>query len=422
MSEPLKKPGCQPEGYDPREVPEIVKMAEQARQGDSYPETIETEKTTMTENYIKHVKPLQQFMEDGSFLMPEIPALFRAVQALGAPEYIDYDYLLSVSGMAVRLAWQQGWAAYEGLPNQAIFLDGKYGWSVIELAMARVGMKYTIKTVAETGIEAARRDIKDSIDKGVPVLINEPFVFAAVLGYDESGFYGVSSHADTGKRLPPHDYNLMEDWPNQCISYILLDEYAPRDMDAALLTDTLRTAVHLARTTRSECHGDTALGLASFDALAEMMVWDEGFEPLDSNKNAKKNKHYEGELSFPYERPEGYYRTDGARTLHDRFWAGYCDFLCMLNGYENFARFLDKYADLLPAHSERLRESAKHYAAANVYSGALWQYVTPDDKGVAKFKKKEVRYAFAAHMLRAKIFTVKAVEILEGILAKEDLE
>ena len=48
---------------------------------------------------------------------------------------------MSISGMAVRLAWQQGWAAYEGLPNQAVFPNGN-GMSVICLALDRIGVKY----------------------------------------------------------------------------------------------------------------------------------------------------------------------------------------------------------------------------------------------------------------------------------------
>lgn len=54
----------------------------------------------MESKFIEGVKPLQQFMDDGSFLMPEIPAVLRAAQALHFPAYVDYDYLLSVSGMA----------------------------------------------------------------------------------------------------------------------------------------------------------------------------------------------------------------------------------------------------------------------------------------------------------------------------------
>ncbi len=363
----------------------------------------------MQEKFIEGVMPLQQFMEDGSFLMPEIPAVLRALQALKAPKYIDYDYLLSVSGMAVRLAWQQGWAEYVGLPNQGIFYN-EGNKSIVEMALDRIGATYTVKTVSHVGIETAKNDIKKSIDKGVPVLIQEPCVYAAILGYKGDDLYGVSTSADAGKRVEPYQYNLFDTWQEETVSYTLIEDYTPKAMDAQLLRDTLRTAVYLARTTRVDRLGDTALGVSSFDALAEMLVWDENFDPLEPGKR------YEGELTFPYERPEGYYRTDGARTLDQRFWSGYCDYLCMLNGYENFFRFLDKYADTIPEWSSRLREAAQYYLHACVYSGELWKYVTPDAAGVAKFKDKDVRYAFAAHMLRAKIYTIRAVEIFEGLL------
>ncbi|MCL2507553.1 MAG: hypothetical protein FWF05_00105 [Oscillospiraceae bacterium] len=364
----------------------------------------------MPEKWIGGVKPLKQFMEDGSFLMPEIPAAFRALQAMNAPEYMDYDYLLSVSGMAVRLAWQQGWAEYEDVPNQGIFYNER-GKSVVGLAFDRIGVQYTVKKISEAGIEAAKSDIRVSIDKGVPALLTGgPNAYTTVLGYRDDELFGVATFADQKKRVPPHDYNCIDDWQNAEKEYILIDAYRPKAMDAELLTDTLKTAVYLARTTRLDSLGDTALGISSFDALAEMLVWDEGFEPLEPGKS------YEGEISFPYDRPEGYYRTDGARTLDKRFWAGYCDFLCMLNGYSNFARFLDKYAALLPEHSEQLKEAVTYYGKGCDYSGELWKYVTPNKKGVKKFKNKDVRYAFAAHMLRAKIYTVKAVEILEKII------
>lgn len=363
----------------------------------------------MAEKFIEGVKPLQQFMEDGSFLMPEIPAVYRAMQALNAPEYIDYDYLLSVSGMAVRLAWQQGWAEYAALPNQGVFYN-ENDRDIVEIALDRIGVKYTIKNVADVRMEAAKAEIKASLDKGIPVLIQEPFVYATALGYRDDDLYGVATFADANQRIAPQNYNRFSSWREETRSYLLIDTYTPRAMDGDLLRATLRTAVYLARTARLDRWGDTALGISSFDAVAEMMVWDEGFEPLEPGKT------YGGVLSFPYDRPEGYYRTDGARTLGKRFWAGYCDFLCMLNGYGNFARFLEKYAGIVPAWSGRLNEAAAYYNRACDYSGALWAYVTPNEEGVAKFKQKEVRYAFAAHMLRAKIYTVKAVEILENLL------
>ncbi len=365
----------------------------------------------MSEKFIPGIHPLQQFMEDGSFLMPEIPAVYRAAQALNAPEAFDYDYLLSLSGMAVRLAWQPGWAEYAQLPNQGVFYN-QDGRDIVEIALERMGARYVRKALADVGLETAKEEIQASIDRGVPVLIQEPCVYATVLGYRGNTLYGVSTLAEADKRLAPYGYNAFDTWEAETKSYLLIQSFTPRLMDESLLREVLQTAVHQARTAHLACLGGAALGVSAFDALAEMLVWDEGFAPLTPGSR------YEGELSFPYRRPDGYYRTDGARTLDQRFWAGYCDFLCMLNGYENFARFLTRYASLRPGWSGPLQEAADDYLHACESSGALWRYVTPDAGGVARFKEKEVRYAFAAHMLRAKIFTLRAVELLEHCLAE----
>ena len=91
---------------------------------------------------IENVKELKQFMDDGSMLLPEIPVLLRLLQTLGAPEEVDYDYLMSISGSAVRLSWQQGWAAYEGEPNQSgLFADGDR-LSLVRNCLERAGVAY----------------------------------------------------------------------------------------------------------------------------------------------------------------------------------------------------------------------------------------------------------------------------------------
>lgn len=362
----------------------------------------------MSSHSIAGVKPLAQFMDDGSFLMPEIPAVFRAVQALGCPAWVDYDYVLSLSGAAVRLTWQQGWASYAGPANQSgLFFDGE-AFTDVKLALARLGAAYIFRRAAEVGWDAAKREITESLDRGVPVLLTDRS--ACVLGYDGDALLGVSTYADPNTREAPHGYNRFENWQNDQTTYCIIESYTPREMNRQLLSDTLGTAVKLATTARIDKLGDTALGISSFDALAEQLVWDESFEPLEPGQR------YEGKISFPYDRPEGYYREDGARTLGNRFWDGYCDFLCMLNGYGNFSRFLERYAGVVPEWREKLLDAAKTYHAACEFSGKLWQYVTPDDNGVAKFKDKDVRYAFAAHMLRAKIYTVRAVELLQKLV------
>ncbi|MDF2542466.1 MAG: hypothetical protein K0S47_2184 [Herbinix sp.] len=65
-----------------------------------------------------------------------------------------------------------------------------------------------------------------------------------------------------------------------------------------------------------------------------------------------------------------------------------------------------------------IKKAAEYYNTACNYSGELWNYVTSDKNGLEKFKTKEVRYAFATHMLRAKIYTVRAVMILEKLIER----
>jgi hypothetical protein len=47
-------------------------------------------------------------MDDGNMLLPDMPVVFRLAQTLDAPEHVDYDYVMGISGAAVRLSWQQG--------------------------------------------------------------------------------------------------------------------------------------------------------------------------------------------------------------------------------------------------------------------------------------------------------------------------
>lgn len=251
----------------------------------------------MPEHFIPGIRPLQQFMEDGSFLMPEIPAVYRAVQALNAPDAFDYDYLLSISGMAVRLVWQPGWAEYASLPNQGVFYN-QDDRDIIEIALERIGVSFNRRFVADVGLDQAKLEIMDSLDRNIPVIIQEPCVYAAVLGYRGNTLYGVSTFADADKRIAPYRYNAFNTWEAETKSYLLIESFTPRHMDEALLQEVLRTAVHQARTARRACLGDTALGVSAFDALAEMLVWDEGFAQLTPGKRMK------GRSPFPMSAPK----------------------------------------------------------------------------------------------------------------------
>lgn len=378
---------------------------------------------------IKGIKPLKQFMDDGSMLLPDIPVAYRLLQTMNAPSYMDYDYLLSISGAAVRLNWQPGFAAYDGEPNQSeLFVNGDRLTELRNL-FERTGMRVTInlikgnksfwkynysKPVNWISSSIGKNIIIESINKDKPIMIWGPQKAMLVTGYENDGdiLYGVCTMREGKEVLDEYNYIKVDNWEKELKAVFEVISFEPVKPNKELLYKTLTTAVNLARTSKQKALGNTELGLSAFDAVAEHLVWDESFEPLEVDKK------YEGKITWPKLLYKGYYREDGARTLEGRFWAGYCDFLCMLNGYGNFSRFLESRSkeDDFKFWKRELLEASKCYNKACDYSGELWKIVTPDREGIIKFKTSEVRYTFAAHMLRAKIYTQKALAQLDIII------
>ncbi|MDF2700775.1 MAG: hypothetical protein K0Q49_2338 [Haloplasmataceae bacterium] len=340
----------------------------------------------MTCKLITGIKEIHQFMKDeGNFLLPFAPAFLRLLQSLNAPNYMNYDFVMCVSGASTRLSWQQGWAAYEGEPNQSeLFVNGDR------------------LTEYRKGFEG---------DQAIPVLahgIDSPTCL--IMGYENDGEKLDILHLfiPDEKKVGETKYMISsENWQDQITMYCIINSFTPRIINKQLLVEIMENVIYLAKL---ENYGSTALGINAIQTLAEHLVWDEGFEKLEPKEK------YEGELSWHYERPKSYYREDGARNLHERFWAGYCDFLCMLNGFNALWQFMNKYKDIVPEWIEDLQEASVCARRVCDYTGELWQYVSADELGLLKFKTKDVRSIFAAHMLRAKIYTKRIIEIFERLL------
>jgi hypothetical protein len=158
----------------------------------------------MATKIIENIKEIHQFMDgEGNFLLPYAPVYLRLLQSLNAPDYMDYWFVLAVSGAATRLSWQQGWAAYEGEPNQSeLFINGDR-LTEIRKGFEGAEINYTIclnnakkdwwkdnygGEVAWMDGEKAKADIVASIDKCVPVLahgIDSPTCL--IIGYENDG-------------------------------------------------------------------------------------------------------------------------------------------------------------------------------------------------------------------------------------------
>lgn len=388
----------------------------------------------MSDKIIGGIKEIHQFMGDeGNFLLPYAPAYLRLLQALDAPEYMDYNFVLCVSGAAVRVSWLQGWAAYKDEPNQSeLFINGdrlaeyRKGFSgagveaEIYLNEAKKEWWNGNYSGSVTWVDGSKlkKDIVASIDKGIPVLAHgaagEPT--GLIIGYEDNGtrICIISIFTPDDKKNGESQYRLSgESWTDEITLYCIITGFKPRLVDKQLLREVMANIVYLARLKEAKKNipgKNVSFGLDAVLSLSEHLIWDEGFESLETYKK------YEGDLSWHYDRPKEFWREDGARSLADRFWAGYCDFLCMLNGFESLKLFIDRYKEITPEWSVDLEEAGRCAHRIADYTGELWNYVTADEEGLKKFKTADVRSIFAAHMLRVKIYYTRITEIFERLL------
>ena len=373
------------------------------------------------------VKEIRMFMpgeENGAFLLPYAPAYLRLLQSLGAPGHMNYSFVMAVSGAATRVAWLPGWT--DGAFHRELYINGdrlvefrrgfKGAGVEAEFCLNEAQREWWAKDfsgeVTWVTPEKARADIVASLNKGVPVLaLLKHSAACLIIGHEGNGnrlnfIFAFSKEED---KMGESRYELTpENWADEIKMYCLVKSFEPRAVDKALLREVMQTAVALARAGNV---GDCAVGLNAQQMLAEHLVWDEGFAQLDLAP-------FDGALSWPYERPEGYWREENARSLGARFWGGYCDFLCMQNGFGNLGMFLEAHKDVVPEWSGAFQEAARCAERNAYFTGALWQHVQGNDEGMLKFKTEDIRSIFAGHMLRSKIYHLRMVEIFERLLGE----
>jgi hypothetical protein len=281
MAEPNKKPGQQPESYNPR-VPEIASMVEQA-QVQSRPVTY-TVKTTNGGNYIDGV-PLLRWGQwrDNTYC----GCIAAVTEVLGTP--VSYETLMGVSGICYRFAMKPDWCP--------------------SAAMAQVGTVWDEQIQGATGIKQyslasnSRRNkrVRANLDSAIPVLgcglIGEP-EWDMLTGYTEKLFFG-RSYFDTQRTNPASRYlrsdNLLHtknnyhravhypgEYPKGLLRFF--DKPCKKAEPLALLKKSLEAC--LMYNAHGTC-GDTVFGEAAYRILIE------GLEKSDEAwASSRRNENY----------------------------------------------------------------------------------------------------------------------------------
>ena len=177
MSEPIRKPGRQPESYDPR-TPEIVGMVEEAQGSAVELQAHSTSQTTSSggSNSIPLIHPL---INDNAGENYWFNGCARYVmECLSEPEY-DYSFFAGLTGDVFT-------QFYPGGDSCCAVSDFQMGPEYAKWVFGQVGYdcEYVTKQELLADQEHYLRKIMAHIDRGLPVIHNTGGVY---VGYEDGG-------------------------------------------------------------------------------------------------------------------------------------------------------------------------------------------------------------------------------------------
>lgn len=270
MSEPIRKPVHAPESYDPKDVPEIMRLAERARGQTDRPEAPRAAAASGGAGRV--IAGLSKV--DWSDATRQNEFVWSVISALGAlGEKLDYDYVCAVSGGPFRTYYTKG--GY----NHGNYTAANALWTV-ERTFRMLGYRATVH--ARSDFETDRALIMRSIDRGVPALTLNGIVDTSdccvIAGYDNDGGvllgYSAFMCCCDDFTLDPTGYFRKPDWHSQetfraCGVIVTIDEKTPQPPKEEVYRETLRMAVRLLEGADS---AQAAMGLYAHDAYAQAIT------------------------------------------------------------------------------------------------------------------------------------------------------
>jgi len=279
MSEPLKKPGHQPESYDPR-TPEIVSMVEQA-QGNARPGKVYKVKTENGGAYISGIPRLKWGQWQDCTYSGAMALIF---DAMGVKT--SYEQLMGLSGACYQAIMNEGWGPDTKMPQVGVNCEHN--------APLALGIKaYSLKN-------EKKRDarVMKNLDNGFPNLVcgqRHVPLWTVLTGYEKTDagvkFFGRSYCDNQGARedeiFTDNQYHLADRYPGDC-PHALLRFYdqkrkpLPPRMALKISLETCIKTFDPAQAVYKKCEG--------YDAYDIFIA---GFELSDEEYRAKcQGGHY----------------------------------------------------------------------------------------------------------------------------------
>jgi hypothetical protein len=315
-------------------------------------------------------------------LCPFPGSLHSVLTFLG--ETPDYDYLMGVTGAALRRFWQRD----DGGNVDLMYLAPEPYERVLK------ALGWTFRDVQASDEKTVRDAIIASIDAGRPVLafgIIGPPECGIVTGYEADGtvLRGWSYFQDPAVEgyYAQTDWFAHGEWAGG-LAAIVLGERTDRPSDRDTLIPALEWAVSLERTPVRPERPDHVSGLAAYGAWADALEVDADY-PLDNGEVLATRLMVHG------------------------------DQCVMLEERRNAANFLRWGAGVLPEVCDELCAAARHYDEAANQMPRVWlwggEMGPAEAQGLAD---PATRPGIAAGIRDAAAWEARGVECLEAALAK----
>ena len=267
MSEPINKPGHQPESYDPKDMPEIMRLAERAQ--------TQAEKPSGGCKIIPGLSKVD-FSDGGEY----VQAVISALGVLG--EKLDSGYVSVVSGTAFRTFIDK---AYEkgGYNHGNYTIGNTMSMWTVEHTFRMLGYRASVHY--RSNFETDKALIVRSIDRGVPVVTLNGIVDTSeacvITGYDRGGDVLLGHSAmwdDQDCEKDPTGCFRKSNWHKQEIfsevgAIVIIEEKLAKPSKEAVYHETLRTAIRLIQGTDCQAADCRAyMGLRAHEAYADQMT------------------------------------------------------------------------------------------------------------------------------------------------------
>lgn len=217
-------------------------------------------------------------------------------------------------------------------------------------------------------------------------------------------FFG---YEDDGKKIIGWDYYQNDDkplirdnWEHELNAYVLLTEKTQSKPEKECIIDVFKLISTHAR--KNEIRG-RKVGFAA---------WESFLTQLENDDFSKCSLHPSDDLSED---------TNGVNSLEHRFII-YCDALGQI--YQR-SKILDYYSTLIekfPEWADELKIAIDSWGECASYGGYLWsQGFSFDETGYEKFRNQNIRKILANEGRKAMAKDMEAIEQIDKILCKEDL-